>query len=267
MAKIRYIALMTKDPENLAGFYKEYLGMEELARSSQGDISLTDSFYNVTLFRIHDEHREKVEPGLHHLGFEVDDLEAVKTRAKEFCPTREVTEELGGPCYGELRITDPNGIPVTLSENGFGVEGECRRFPRTRHVAFATPDPDMTLQSYTQVLGLQELPTSLEFLNRGEPNRFAGDGETNIAMHPFPPGRGQDPRPGFNHIGFLVPNIETVVNQMSRAVKIAPRPADRPYAELRFKDPERNAVDLSQSKGWEVASGKWERGVGAGAVV
>jgi catechol 2,3-dioxygenase-like lactoylglutathione lyase family enzyme len=44
MAKIRYIALMTKDPENLAGFYKEYLGMEELARSSQGDISLTDSF-------------------------------------------------------------------------------------------------------------------------------------------------------------------------------------------------------------------------------
>jgi catechol 2,3-dioxygenase-like lactoylglutathione lyase family enzyme len=238
--------------------------MEELARSSQGDISLTDSFYNVTLFRIHDEHREKVEPGLHHLGFEVEDLEAVKTRAKEFSPTREITEEPGGPCYGELRITDPNGIAVTLSEKSFGVKGESRRFPRIRHVAFATTDPDKTLQFYTQVLGLDELPTSHEFRSRGEPNRFAGDGETNFAMHPFPPGRGQDPRPGFNHIGFLVPDIARVVEQMSAVVKIAPRPPDRPYAELRFKDPERNAVDLSQSKGWEVARGRWERGVDEG---
>jgi catechol-2,3-dioxygenase len=103
MARIRYIALMTKDPENLAGFYKEYLGMEELARSSQGDISLTDSFYNVTLFRIHDEHREKVEPGLYHLGFEVEDLEAVKTRAKEFSPTREITGNSESPIRMESR--------------------------------------------------------------------------------------------------------------------------------------------------------------------
>ena len=262
MAKIRYIAVMTKDPAKLAGFYKEFLGMEEVARSDQGDISLTDSFYNMTLFRIQEEHIEKLEPGLHHLGFEVDNLETVKTRAKEFCPTMEIVEEPRGPCYGELRITDPNGIAVTLSEKSFGVEGECRRFPRIRHIAFATPDPNKTLQFYTQVLGLEELPTSLEFRNRGEPNRFAGDGVTNFAMHPFPPGRGQDPRPGFNHIGFLVPNIESVAERMSRAVKIAPRPPDRPYAELRFKDPERNAVDLSQSKGWEVARGRWERGIG-----
>jgi hypothetical protein len=40
----------------------------------------------VTLFRIHDEHREKVEPGLHHLGFEVEDLEAVKNAGERVFP-------------------------------------------------------------------------------------------------------------------------------------------------------------------------------------
>ena len=267
MASIRYIAVMTKDPEKLAGFYKEFLDMREIARSEQGDISLTDSFYNMTLFRIREEFGGKVEPGLHHLGFEVENLEAVQTRAKEFSPTVEILEEPGEPCYGELRITDPNGIAVTLSEKSFGVMGAPRRFPRIRHVAFAVTNPTATLEFYTQVLGLEELPTSLQFRNRGEPNRFAGDGATNFAMHPYPPGRGQDPRPGFNHIGFLVGDIESVVDRMSRAVKIAPRPPDRPYAELRFKDPERNAVDLSQNKGWEVARERWERGVDEGAVV
>jgi catechol 2,3-dioxygenase-like lactoylglutathione lyase family enzyme len=264
MAKIRYIALMTKDPEKLAEFYKDFLGMEEIASSDQGDISLTDSFYNMTLFRIREEFGEKVEPGLHHLGFEVENLQAVQARLKQLYPTAEVLEERGEPCYGELRIIDPHGMAVTLSEKSFGVTGAPRRFPRIRHVAFATPDPNKTLEFYTQVLGLEELPTSLEFRDRGEPNRFAGDGVTNFAMHPYPPGRGQDPRPGFNHIGFLVPSIESVADRMSRAVKVAPRPPDRPYAELRFKDPERNAVDLFQNKGWEVARGRWERGVEEG---
>ena len=37
------------------------------------------------------------------------------------------------------------------------------------------------------------------------------------------------------------------------------RPPDRPYAEFRFRDPEGNALDLSQNKGWEVDIDKWER--------
>ena len=45
-------------------------------------------------------------------------------------------------------------------------------------------------------------------------------------------------------------------------MKIVPRPSTRPYAEFRFRDIEGNALDLSQTKGWEVDVDKWEtRGV------
>lgn len=37
------------------------------------------------------------------------------------------------------------------------------------------------------------------------------------------------------------------------------RPAERPYAELRFRHPEGNALDLSKTKGWDVDIDKWER--------
>jgi catechol 2,3-dioxygenase-like lactoylglutathione lyase family enzyme len=259
MATIRYIAVMAHDPENLADFYKRFLAMSEISRSPEGDISLTDSFYNVTLFRIRDG--VEVEPGLHHLGFEVESLKEIEERVRKLYPENKVLAEAGQPHRGELRIHDPDGFPVTLSEKSFGVEVEPRQFPRIRHVAFATPNPTNTLEFYTRVLELTELPTSFDFRNVGKPNRFAGDGYTNFAMHPYPPGVGQDPRPGFNHIGFLVSDIDAVVRKMSEVVRLAPRPADRPYAELRFKDPEKNAVDLSQHKGWEVYVNRWERSV------
>jgi catechol 2,3-dioxygenase-like lactoylglutathione lyase family enzyme len=259
MPRIRYIAIMANEPEKLADFYKRYLLMKEIARSPDGDISVTDSFYNITVFRNRGGVDEASEPGLHHLGFQVESLKAVEARYKSLYPSGKISKEQGAPHRGELRIYDNDGRAVSLSEEPFGVTGSEQRFPRIRHVAFATPNPTKTLEFYSNVLGMKELPTSREFCSRGKPNRFAGDGATNFAMHPYPPGVGQDPRPGFNHIGFLVSDIDGVVNQMSQAVRIAPRPADRPFAELRFKDPEKNAVDLSQHKGWEVDVNLWER--------
>ncbi len=261
MARIRYIALLAKDPEDLSDFYQRFLRMKEISRSADGDISLTDTFMNLTLLHLREGLEERPEVGLHHLGFEVENIEEVEKRFKELYPSSRVSRESGSPHYGELRIHDPDGIPVSLSEQGFGVLGEGRSFPRIRHVAFATPDPTRTLEFYSGLFGLEELPTSFDYRREGKPNRFAGDGNVNFAMHPDPAGPGQDPRPGFNHIGFLVSDMEGVVRELTEVVQIVARPPDRPFAELRFKDPEGNAIDLSQEKGWEVATGKWERGL------
>ena len=242
MARIRYVAIVAEDPEKLADFYKRYLAMKEIARTAEGDVSLTDSFYNLTLLRSRGGVDEPTEPGLHHLGFQVESLEEVEARYKSLCPSGKISKEQGGPHRGALRIYDRDGKAISLSEGTFGVTGTERRFPRIRHVAFATPNPTETLEFYSKIFGIKELPTSHEFRSNGLPNRFAGDGATNFAMHPYPPGVGQDPRPGFNHIGFLVSDIDAVVKNMSAAVRVAPRPADRPFAELRFKDPDRKSV-------------------------
>jgi hypothetical protein len=53
--------------------------------------------------------------------------------------------------------------------------------------------------------------------------------------------------------------MQATMAELNNVLKIAPRPSTRPYAEFRFRDPEDNALDLSQTKGWEVDIGKWEK--------
>jgi catechol 2,3-dioxygenase-like lactoylglutathione lyase family enzyme len=111
----------------------------------------------------------------------------------------------------------------------------------------------MMLRFYTQVLGLREVPSSYLRRQQGRGNRFCADGKTNLAIHPFYNRiEGHEARFGINHIGFLVNDMQGVMAELSSVLKIAPRPSTR------FRDPEGNALDLSQTKGWEVDINKWE---------
>ena len=51
--------------------------------------------------------------------------------------------------------------------------------------------------------------------------------------------------------------MEATLAELRKVLSIAPRPSTRPYAEFRFRDPEGNPLDLSQTKGWEVDVNKW----------
>jgi len=56
----------------------------------------------------------------------------------------------------------------------------------------------------------------------------------------------------------LTNEMQATMAELSSVLKIAPRPSNRLYAELRCRDLEGNALDLSQTKGWEVDIDKWE---------
>ena len=261
MATLRYVAFLAEDPAKLSDFYGRFLGTEELGRSPQGDISVTDGFYNLTFFKKRPALGEMhMDNGLHHIGLEVDDLEAMKGRFLKFNPRGTIIQESGDIHHGEIRIHDPECRPVSLSTSGFGVSTEKeKRFPRVRHIAYNALDPEMMLLFYVQVLGLREVPSSYERRQQGRGNRFCGDGKTNLAIHPFYSGvEGHEAKYGINHIGFLTNEMQAVMAELSTVLKIAPRPATRPYAEARFRDPEGNPLDLSQTKGWEVDVNKWE---------
>jgi len=261
MAELRYIAFISEDPEKITDFYNRFLGTKELGRSPEGDISVTDGFYNLPFFKKRAALREPtMELGLHHIGLQVESIEQAKARYMKFNPRGVIAEEADDIHHGEIRIYDPECHPVSLSELSFGVsaKGE-KQFPRIRHIAYNALDPETMLQFYVQVLGLREVPTSYFRRQQGAGNRFGGDGSTNLAIHPFySRTEGHEVRFGINHIGFLVDNIEATMAELRSVLKIVPRPSNRPYAEFRFRDPEGNALDLSQSKGWEVDIGKWE---------
>src|SRR5687767_14334330 len=96
MGKIRYLALISDQPEHLARFYSGYFDMTELARSSEGDISLTDGYFNLTVFKRRLSLREfepRTHIGLNHLGLQVDSIAEVKERYLAFNPKGIIVDE------------------------------------------------------------------------------------------------------------------------------------------------------------------------------
>ncbi|HEX9810318.1 MAG TPA: VOC family protein [Alphaproteobacteria bacterium] len=280
MARIRYLAVVSEDPASLAQFYIEEVGMRELGRSPEGDVSLTEGYFNLTLFRQRAglmELRRGI--GLHHMGMAVDSIDEVLERYRALVPGGIAVREPGGVHYGEVRIFDPECNPISLSETAFGVEGEDRGYPRIGHVAIHMLQPQRTADFLTALFGLRELRTTEERRSQGRFNCFMGDGCTNLALHPYYRTRdeegyalynrighdGNEESPeerrfGIHHFGFLMRDAAQKAAQLSQGkAPVADRPEVRPYAEYRVVDPEGNGFDLTQNKGWEVDVDKWER--------
>ena len=260
-ARLRYLAIMSDKPSELAEFYERHLALEELGRSNHGDVSTTDGFLNITFLKRRAElHEAHMEPGLHHFGLEVENLAEVQERYRALCPNMPIIQEPGGLHFGDIRIFAPEGMPISLSERPFGVDKGVDRLPRVRHIACNALWPEGILNFFTLVFGFRELEASRERRTQGRGNRFAGDGCTNLAIHPFyNPSEGHEPKYGVNHFGFLVSDVLSKVDELAREIPVAKRPASRPYAEYRLHDIEGNKFDLSQTKGWEVDLDKWER--------
>jgi len=263
MARIRYLAFLCADPAALADFYRHDFGLDEIGRSADGDITLSDGGFNVTLFRLRPSLREpRMELGLHHLGIAVDDVEAAVARYRTRYPRGTVIAESGDLQHGEVRIFDPECHPVTLSQTNFGLPAGSARIPRIAHMALNALDTEAILAFYTGVFGFREVfEAHAESRKRpGYRNKHVGDGHTNVAIQAFYSGEeGHEARFGIAHFGFLVPSSKAMAEQdAAGGATVKARPAHRTQSEIRMRDPDGNGCDLSQ-RGWEVDTGKWVR--------
>jgi catechol 2,3-dioxygenase-like lactoylglutathione lyase family enzyme len=121
MPRIRHIALLTKEQEKLAAFYKTAFGMTEVFRhESQGGggpaIYLSDGYINLAVLPA----RERPE-GLYHFGFQVDDIEGTARVALEAGATQPPVDLPRDGRYAEVFIKDPMGTRIDLSEAGWNV--------------------------------------------------------------------------------------------------------------------------------------------------
>src|SRR5262249_40372366 len=150
------------------------LGTEELGRSPEGDISITDGYYNLTFFKRRPALGEmRMDLGLHHIGLEVDNLEEIKGRVLALNPPGMSVKEPADTHSGEILIHDPECHPVSLPTKRFGVPpSKEKQFPRLRHIAYNALDPEMMLRFYSHVFGLPEIPSSYPRRQQGRGNRF-----------------------------------------------------------------------------------------------
>lgn len=266
---MRYIAVLCRDPAKLAAFYISSLGLTELGRTPDGDVTLTDGGYNLTLFK----HRAalgelRMEIGLHHIGIAVDSIEDTVARYRKLYPRGTVITESGDLQHGEVRIHDPECQPVTLSERNFGLPDAMQlHVPRIAHIAMNALDTQSVRDFYVEMFGFREVFEAHKESSKrpGYRNKHVGDGSSYMAIQAFYSGGevGHEARFGMAHIGFLVPDSLAAGDKVTaHGGKVAARPADRKQSEARMRDPEGNGADLS-GRGWEVDTGKWVRGTAA----
>ena len=138
MAHISYMAIISRDPEELKDYYNRWFGFEEFYRLPNGTIYMTDGAINMGLLKQGAENGEDTqELGLHHVGFVVEGLEETKARLATFDPSWAVESRPSSDPFAEARTKDPDGLLVDISEEGYGVEGN-KRVPGIRHMAIAS---------------------------------------------------------------------------------------------------------------------------------
>ena len=113
MARIRHIALMTADVPKLAGFYKNVFGLKEVSRGKRS-IYLSDGYINIAILTAGDG-----QEGIHHFGFEVEDLQKMAAAALEAGAQQGPSDLPRDGRFAEVFIKDPSGQRVDLSMQGW----------------------------------------------------------------------------------------------------------------------------------------------------
>jgi methylmalonyl-CoA/ethylmalonyl-CoA epimerase len=128
MAKLRHIAISVPDPKKSAEFYMKTFGLKQVGETDSPlatGVYLSDGFINVALLKYKNDEaagkeRGKDYVGIHHFGFQVEDLKEAGSRIEAnggtfFLDLPEQRDTL----YYEQKWRDPNGIIFDISHHGW----------------------------------------------------------------------------------------------------------------------------------------------------
>ncbi len=135
MPKIKHIAIATQDPDKTAKFYIDVFGMREIAKLDSPNAKgyyLSDGNINLAILDFQNDQVAGAEygknySGIHHIGFEVENLEEVEKKLAEAgsAPRDDINQALGIAMPGavhanvETKYTGPNGEIVDVSATGW----------------------------------------------------------------------------------------------------------------------------------------------------
>ena len=130
MARIRHIAIATRDLEGTKKFYIEGLGLKEVGKintpTSEG-CYLTDGHINFAILKFKYDEPAKTEgtlryTGLHHFGLEVENMEEARAQIEKAGAVHRPypgTEEMAKRGNVEVKFSGPDGVTIDLSEHGW----------------------------------------------------------------------------------------------------------------------------------------------------
>ena len=253
MAKLRHIAFISPDPKLLSEFYQKHFGFEEIKVFPSTSRMVIDGLFNLAFLKRRDKVSEVVgthrtdgaelerEPGLHHYGFLVDDLQhalaklpAALTRGA----SPQASDGIGGPegaRPAEMRFVDPWGNNVDLSSRGY-LGREEKKLPAVRLLAVQVPDLAAACEFYQQQFGLEIAGWTDDGTIR------LSDGTVTLLLT-----KSQvRPKGGVQYFGIQVSDVAGLKKRLQDGGVAV---SDDAKGQIQFNDPEGNRVVVSES-GW-----------------
>jgi catechol 2,3-dioxygenase-like lactoylglutathione lyase family enzyme len=131
MARIKHIALTTKEPAKAAEFYKAAFGLKELRRNN-GNVFLTHGYIHVAVLKIKGEEAPDMGAhgphftGIHHFGFEVNDLDEAGRKLEAAHGQRLTGKDVSDAALRdgvhtnfERKWSGPDGVVIDVSHTGW----------------------------------------------------------------------------------------------------------------------------------------------------
>lgn len=268
MAAITHGAVVTKNNRRLARFYHFIFGLDEVWNEFQNSpysFYMGDGYfqYNVLQIRPGSSYNKFVDgkevmpsPGLHHIGFQVDDLLKTEKHFAELDPPIALETSPTDGRYEERRFTDPDGNLFELAQTGWDAGPTRSVLPLVRRISLCSRNPDRLAAFYETALGMKKL-RSAEVGQARSPAVYLSDGVFNLEIIDD----AAYGRTGMRGIGFQVESVEEIRKRIESSpsylypgeppIKVQEGSGPRPYKTFTLKDPDGNIVDFTD-EGWEV---------------
>jgi len=136
MPMIKHIGITTNDPGATADFLIKTFGLVEVEREpNNGSAIVSDGYMNVTLLKFKYDRYGGGRPGLHHMGFQVEDLdqsgESIQSNGgqelTEWNQTYGNKEGTPDNWIGEKKYMSPEGIALDVNPSGWKTRPGGRR--------------------------------------------------------------------------------------------------------------------------------------------
>jgi catechol 2,3-dioxygenase-like lactoylglutathione lyase family enzyme len=251
MGKLRHIAFISKQPKVLSDFYQKHFGFEECKVFPSGSRMVIDPSFNLAFLQSRGDEAGAVvgthradgaeverQPGIHHYGFLVDDLNQAVAKLPASLnrgASPQVSAGVGGPegaRPAEMRFIDPWGNNVDLSSRGF-LGREEKRLPGVRLLVVQVPDLAAACEFYQHQLDLKVVGWTDDGTVR------LSDGTVTLLLTKTQ----VRPRSGVQYFGIQVSDLSDL-KQRLQADGIAI--SQSAGGELEFNDPEGNRVVVSE---------------------
>jgi len=114
MAKIRHIAIRAEDPDATAKMFVDVFGLEFIQKRAHGPVDLSDGDVNITVLPMNlGADGRQIKKGYEHIGFTVEDEDAIRERLIEH-GAKELNPVQLGEAYYESKFMSAEGLVIDV---------------------------------------------------------------------------------------------------------------------------------------------------------